>query len=47
MSYVGIPVGRVLLTMLCDGQEAAILQLPAQPTTAAEEEAQKRVAYTG
>ena len=42
------PDGRiVLLTMLCDGQEAAILQLPAQPTTAAEEEAQKRVAYTG
>jgi len=33
--------------MLCDGQEAAVLQLPAQPTTAAEEEAQKRVAYTG
>jgi hypothetical protein len=42
------PDGRiVLLTTLCDGQEAAILQLPAQPTTAAEEEAQKRVAYTG
>jgi hypothetical protein len=30
-----------------DGQEATVLQLPAQPTTAAEEEAQKRVAYTG
>ena len=42
------PDGRiVLLTTLCDGQEAAILQLPAQPTTATEEEAQKRVAYTG
>jgi len=42
------PDGRiVLLTMLCDGQEATVLQLPAQPTTAAEEEAQKRVAYSG
>jgi hypothetical protein len=42
------PDGRiVLLTMLCDGQEATVLQLPAQPATAAEEEAQKRVAYTG
>lgn len=42
------PDGRiVLLTMLCDGQEATVLQLPAQPTTAAEEEAQKRVVYAG
>jgi hypothetical protein len=42
------PGGRiVLLTMLCDGQKATVLQLPAQPATAAEEEAQKRVAYTG
>lgn len=42
------PDGRiVLLTTLCDGQEATVLQLPAQPTTAAEEEAQKRVAYSG
>ena len=42
------PDGRiVLLTMLCDGQEATVLQLPAQPTTAAEEEAQQRVAYAG
>jgi hypothetical protein len=37
----------VLLTELCEGQEATILQLPAQPATAAEEEAQKRVAFTG
>jgi len=37
----------VLLTELCEGQEATVLQLPAQPTTVAEEEAQKRVAYTG
>src|ERR1700680_5207906 len=42
------PDGRVvLLTMLCDGQEATLLQLPAQPKTEAEIEAQKRVAYTG
>jgi hypothetical protein len=42
------PDGRiVLLTMLCDGQEATVLQLPAQPTTAVEKEAQKRVAFTG
>ena len=35
----------VLLTTLCDGQEATVLQLPAQPATAAEEVAQKRVVY--
>lgn len=37
----------VLLTRLCEGQEATVLQLPVQPTTAAEEEAQKRAAYIG
>jgi hypothetical protein len=37
----------VLLTELCEGQEATVLQLPAQPTTAAEQEAQKRVSYAG
>jgi hypothetical protein len=37
----------VLLTELCEGQEATVLQLPAQPATAAEEEAQRRAAYTG
>jgi hypothetical protein len=37
----------VLLTRLCEGQGAVVLQLPARPTTAAEEEAQKRVAYAG
>jgi hypothetical protein len=37
----------ILLTELCEGQEATVLQLPAQPATAAEAEAQKRVAYTG
>jgi hypothetical protein len=42
------PDGRVvLLTMLCDGQEATVLQLPAEPKTEAEAEEQKRVAYTG
>ena len=40
------PDGRlVLLTDLCEGQEATVLQLPAQPTTAAEDEAQKRAVY--
>ena len=35
------------LTHVYEGQEATVLQLPVQPTTAAEEEAQKRVAYSG
>jgi hypothetical protein len=40
------PHGRiVLLTRLSEGQEATVLQLPAQPTTAAEADAQKRMAY--
>ena len=40
------PDGRiVLLTKLSEGQEATVLQLPAQPTTAAEADAQKRIAY--
>jgi hypothetical protein len=37
----------VLLTTLSDGQEATVLQLPAQPKTAAELDAQKRVAQVG
>ena len=42
------PDGRiVLLTRLADGQEATVLQLPASPMTAQEEEAQTRVAYAG
>ena len=42
------PDGEViLLTRLCEGQKATVLQLPVFPTTAAEEEAQKRVAYVG
>jgi hypothetical protein len=42
------PDGRiVLLTKLSEGQEATVLQLPAQPTSAAEADAQKRVAQVG
>ena len=42
------PDGRsVLLTLLCEGQAATVLQLPAQPATAAEVDAQKRVSYVG
>ena len=37
----------VLLTQLCDGQEATVLQLPAQPASAAEADAQTRIAYAG
>jgi hypothetical protein len=37
----------VLLTKLCEGQEATVLQLPAQPTSAAEVNAQTRIAYAG
>src|SRR3954463_13258210 len=42
------PNGQVvLLTDLSEGQEAIVLQLPAQAATAAEVEAQGRVAYIG
>jgi len=42
------PDGRiVLLTFLCEGQAATVLQLPAQPSTATEADAQKRVTYVG
>ena len=42
------PDGRtVLLTLLCEGQSATVLQVPARPMTAAEEDAQKRVTYVG
>ena len=37
----------VLLTALAEGQQATVLQLPAEPRTAVEAEAQRRVAYTG
>jgi hypothetical protein len=40
------PDGRVvLLTRLCEGQEATVLQLPAQPASAVEANAQTRIAY--
>ena len=35
----------VLLTRLSEDQEATVLQLPVQPTSAAEADAQKHVAY--
>jgi hypothetical protein len=37
----------VLLTCLCEGQQATVLQLPAQPKTAVDSENQKRAAYVG
>jgi hypothetical protein len=37
----------VFLTTLCEGQQATVLQLPAEPKTAAESEAQRRVAFVG
>jgi hypothetical protein len=42
------PDGRiVLLTHLREGQQATVLQLPAQPKTAAESAAQQRAVYVG
>jgi hypothetical protein len=35
----------VLLTTLCEGQQATVLQLPAEPKTAVEAQSQRRVAY--
>jgi hypothetical protein len=37
----------VLLTFLCEGQQATVLQLPAEPKTVVETEAQQRAAYAG
>jgi hypothetical protein len=37
----------VLLTFLSEGQQATVLQLPAEPKTASEVEAQERAAYVG
>jgi hypothetical protein len=37
----------VLLTHMVEGQKATVLQLPAQPATAAEAKAQERVAHVG
>jgi hypothetical protein len=42
------PDGRiVLLTLLCEGQAATVLQLPAKPATAEEARDQERVSYVG
>jgi hypothetical protein len=42
------PDGQIaLLTSLREGQEATVLQLPAEPKTAVEVEAQGRVAFVG
>ncbi|MGN6749129.1 MAG: hypothetical protein ACTHJS_11105 [Xanthobacteraceae bacterium] len=37
----------VLLTLMCAGQAATVLQLPAEPNTAAEIAAQRRTAFVG
>jgi hypothetical protein len=45
---VEFPDGRVvLLTLLREGQEAIVLQLPAEPKTALEAETQRRAAFIG
>jgi hypothetical protein len=42
------PNGRViLLTLLCEGQQATVLQLPALPKTVDETLDQQRAAYVG
>jgi hypothetical protein len=45
---VEFPDGEVvLLTLLCEGQQATVLQLPAEPKTAVESEAERRAAHVG
>ena len=45
---VEFPDGQiVLLTVLREGQQATVLQLPAEPKTAIESAAQQRAAYVG
>jgi hypothetical protein len=42
------PDGRImLLTLLCESQQATVLQLPAQPKTVEEARDQQRAAYVG
>jgi hypothetical protein len=42
------PDGRtILLTLLCEGQVASVLQLPAKPTSEAEVRQQERVGFLG
>jgi hypothetical protein len=47
MTHLNFRWHCVLLTDLREGQEAAVLQLPAQPKTPVEEAAQRRVSYVG
>ncbi len=43
-----VPDGQiVLLTLLKEGQQATVLQLPAEPRTAVEADAQRRAAFVG
>jgi hypothetical protein len=43
-----LPDGQtLLLTFLCEGQEATVLQLPAKPATQEEAQAQERLAIAG
>jgi len=45
---VEFPDGQImLLTHLSEGQQATVLQLPAEPKTAAEAVVQQRIAYVG
>jgi hypothetical protein len=45
---IELPDGQTfLLTLLYEGQEASVLQLPAKPASEAEAIAQQRVAYVG
>jgi hypothetical protein len=47
-SALEFPDGEVvLLTRLCEGQRATVLTLPTQPKSAAEADAQQRIAYFG
>lgn len=40
------PDGEImLLTLLCEGQQAMVLQLPAEPKTAVEPEVERRAAH--
>ena len=42
------PDGQIVpLTFLCEGQQATVLQLPAEPKTVVETEAQQRAAFAG
>jgi hypothetical protein len=42
------PDGQIVpLTFLCEGQQATVLQLPAEPKTIVETEARRRAAFAG